>query len=349
MVLDTMRMPLALAHAESGVLTFENAPFSELFPGDGGGDRRLHELVPGYEPDKAERRFSRGRVYTLEVDREVDGRTLHLALDTRPTEFAGETCLIAEGRDIGKQREAEALLDSYSRMAEKNARQLKREQQRTEKLLLNIMPQSVYDEFREIGTSTPHRFDAATVLMLDFVNFTEMSVSRDPNALIGELNDIYSAFDRIIELHGCERIKTIGDAYVAVSGMGEGGVDHAANVARAALRMRRYIAKRNKGSTCQWHCRIGIATGPVIGAIVGIQKYVYDIFGPAVNLAARLEQSARPMEIVLSPVTRTAIAEEFVVRELGASRLKGFGDVVLTLLEDEARHGDTAIPDRLAG
>ena len=96
-----------------------------------------------------------------------------------------------------------------------------------------------------------------------------MAVSREPGTLIAELNDIFTAFDRIVELFGCERIKTIGDAYMAVSGLPETTPDHTQNIARAALRILRYLDRRNAAHPEQWHCRIGINSGPVIGSIVG--------------------------------------------------------------------------------
>jgi class 3 adenylate cyclase len=173
--------------------------------------------------------------------------------------------------------------------------------------------------------------------MLDFVGFTEMAVSRDPSALIAELNDIFSSFDRIAELFGCERIKTIGDGYVAVSGLPEANPDHATNIAKVALRMRRYLKKRNASHPNQWRCRIGLATGPLIGSLVGIQKYVYDVFGPAVNLAARLEALSEPMQITVSAETADRIRDDFVVAERGTFDIKGFGTQPVYALEDEAR------------
>jgi class 3 adenylate cyclase len=199
------------------------------------------------------------------------------------------------------------------------------------------MPRSVYEEMKDFGTTTPQRFDAASVLMLDFVGFTSMAVSRDPAAIVAELNDIFSAFDRIVELFGCERIKTIGDAYVAVSGLPEANPDHATNIARVALRMRRYLERRNASHPNQWRCRVGIATGPVIGSLVGIQKYVYDIFGPAVNLAARLEQFSEPMRITLPAATADLIRNDFVVAPKGEFEIKGFDTLPLFSLEDEVR------------
>lgn len=227
------------------------------------------------------------------------------------------------------------MLDSYSRMSEKQNRDLQKEKDRVEKLLLNIMPKSVYEEMKNFGTTTPARFESASVLMLDFVGFTDMAVSRDPSALIAELNDIFSAFDRIVELFGCERIKTIGDAYVAVSGVPEAQQEHAHNIAKVALRMRRYLERRNAAHTEQWRSRIGIGTGPIIGSVVGIQKYVYDIFGPAVNMAARMEAASDPMTITLSSETQKLIERDFLLIDRGEFEIKGFGTQRLWFLQAE--------------
>ncbi len=173
--------------------------------------------------------------------------------------------------------------------------------------------------------------------MLDFVGFTEMAISQEPAALIAELNDIFTAFDRVVELFGCERIKTIGDAYMAVSGLPEATPDHANNLAKVALRMRRYIERRNQNSPHQWHARIGIGCGPVIGSIVGVQKYVYDIFGPAVNMASRLEQVAEAGEIMICPDSYERIRDDFIITPRGDTDLKGFGTQPLYTLEGEVR------------
>jgi adenylate cyclase len=180
------------------------------------------------------------------------------------------------------------------------------------------------------------------VLMLDFVGFQEMAVSRDPGALIAELNDVFTSFDRIVEHFRCERIKTIGDAYMAVAGLPEADPDHDQNIARAALRMRSFLRRRNASHANRWQCRIGIGRGPVIGSIVGIQKYVYDIFGPAVNLAARLEHVAEAGMILVGQETYDRIRDDFVLREIGEVEIKGFGTQFLYALEDEARKGRRA-------
>ncbi|MGE4078430.1 MAG: adenylate/guanylate cyclase domain-containing protein [Reyranella sp.] len=174
---------------------------------------------------------------------------------------------------------------------------------------------------------SPQRFEQATVLMLDFVDFSEMAVARDPAALVAELNDIFSGFDRIAEMFDCERIETNGDSYMAVCGLPERSPDHAANIAHAALRMRGYIDRRNRTNSNQWRCRIGLASGAVVGSIVGVKKYVYDVFGPAVNLAARLEKAAAPMQVLTDATTGTLLGPAFACRPRETCSLKGFGEL----------------------
>jgi len=234
-----------------------------------------------------------------------------------------------------KQKEAEYMLDSYSKLAEKNARELTREKERVEKLLLNIMPKTVYQELKEFGTTTPHKFDVESFLMLDFVGFTEMAVSRDPASTVAELNDIFMALDWIAELFGCERIKTTGDAYLAVSGVPDGNPDHPQNIARLALRARRYLERRNQAHPTAWRWRIGIHSGALMGSLVGLQQYAYDVFGPAVNMAARLEQEAEPMQILVAADTARLIGDDFRFARVGEREIKGFGTCTLMALEEE--------------
>jgi class 3 adenylate cyclase len=339
-ILQRLGIGIAVADTESGAILLENAKFFDWFPAVTGSDESLDVRMPGLDAEKMRKRFDQGRSFPYETEVRKGARTINLAIDLRRETVAdGRTLVIAECRDVSKQKEAEYMLDSYSRMSEKNARELQREKERVEKLLLNIMPRSVYEEMKNFGATTPHKFESASVLMLDFVDFTEMAVSRDPSALIAELNDIFSAFDRIVDLFGCERIKTIGDAYVAVSGVPEANPDHASNIAKVALRMRRYLGRRNASHANQWQCRVGIATGPLIGSLVGIQKYVYDVFGPAVNLAARLEQLSEPMQITLTQSTYEIIRDDFMVIQRGEQDIKGFGRLQLFILEDENRVG----------
>jgi adenylate cyclase len=317
----------------------ETARFFEVFPPDPADpDGPIPARIPGMDAERAADRIQRGRPYTLDAEVAVGPRTLSLAATFHAAQVSGRDVAIVEAVDMTKAKETEYMLDSYSKMAEKNARELQREKERAEKLLLNIMPRAVFEEMKDFGSVSPARFDDATILMLDFVDFTEMTVSRNPAELVSELNDMFSAFDRIVELFGCERMKTIGDAYMAVSGLPEPNEDHAQAIARVALRMRRYLEKRNESRQEPWLGRIGIHSGPVVGSIVGVQKYVYDIFGPGVNMAARMEALAEPMQILISPTTYALIGDEFVCSDLGEHEVKGFGTQVLHSLDAEWRH-----------
>ena len=335
--LKALNTAVAVAAADSGVPIYENAAFFRLFPSVTGEDETIFQRIPDLDRDKLQARIARGRRLEHTVDVQLEARTVCLKVVVSPCEADAEGWLLIEAQDISKQREAEYMLDSYSKLSEKTNRELQREKERVEKLLLNIMPRSVYEELKDYGTTTPQRFDDASVLVLDFVDFTDMAIARDPGALVAELNDIFSAFDRIVELFDCERIKTIGDAYMAVSGLPDPNTDHAANLARVALRMKRYLEKRNAAHPTQWRFRIGIASGPLIGSIVGIHKYVYDVFGPAANLAARLEGVCEPMKITVCQETHRLIDGGFATTPLAEADIKGFGRQQLFTLDYEAR------------
>lgn len=338
LALARLSVPVALVSPDDHAILFENAAFFELFRQPTIEGDLLVDHVPKIDWEKAEKRLEAGRTYRTEIDLGGEVRRSQQQIELRPIETDdGRKLILFEGRDIGKQREAEFMLDSYARMAEKNSRELQREKERVEKLLLNLMPRTVYEELRDYGTTTPERYDDASVLMLDFVNFTEMTVSHEPGALVSELNDIFSAFDRIVELYQCERIKTIGDSYIAVAGVPDKGEGHAANLASVAVRMKRFLEKRNIAHSNVWRFRIGLASGSLIGSMVGIQKYVYDIFGPAVNLAARMEQLCEPMAITISESFRNRLDERFAVTELDEVEVRGFGKQRIFSLDFEKR------------
>lgn len=336
--LQGLGVGVAIVERGTWRIAFENARFFRWFPPTGEMEETLATRLPAFNSERAGERLESRRSYSFEMET-PGSRAVHLDVEVRPLADDAPDYAVVECRDIGKRKQAEYMLESYSRMAEKNTRDLQREKERVEKLLLNIMPRSVYEEMKDYGTVTPQRFDRTSVLMLDFVGFTDMAASREPGTLVAELNDIFTAFDRIVELFGCERIKTIGDAYLAVSGLPEATPDHAHNVARAALRMRRYIERRNTAHPEAWSCRIGIDSGPVIGSIVGVQKYVYDIFGPAVNLASRMESMSEPMQITLCDDTYALIKDDFACVERGPFEVKGFGTKTLYTLERELGPG----------
>ncbi len=269
----------------------------------------------------------------IEVNAKPKRRELFLSIDISHFDINGEPFLFIEVQNQTRKKELEAMINSYAKMMERNERELKREKERAEKLLLNIMPKSVLAELKEFGVTAPTKYEDASVVMLDFVSFTEMDIAADPAAVITELNDIFTNFDRIVEQFGCERIKTIGDAYMAVSGVPEADPDHARNIAKVALLMIHYLERRNNTHKTQWLARIGIASGQLIGSIVGIHKYVYDIFGPAVNLATRMEHSAQTMNIAVCSPMKEQIEGEFEVTFKSNEEIKGFGNTDIYTLD----------------
>jgi class 3 adenylate cyclase len=339
-LVQTLDTGVAVVDPDTLAVCFENARFFNWFGPDPEVDEdSLEQRLADLDVERLRKRMESGREHKFETDVGGGARKATVAVTVRSCTLDGEERLVVECVDVSKRKEAEYMLDSYARMAEKNTREVQREKERAEKLLLNIMPRAVYEEMKDFGSVTPARFDRATILMLDFAGFTDMAVSRDPGALVSELNDIFSAFDRIVELFNCERMKTIGDAYMAVAGIPEQSEDHAQSVARVALRMRRYLEKRNTSHREPWLGRIGINSGPVVGSIVGVQKYVYDIFGPGVNLAARMEAISEPMKITISEPTYEMIKQEFICSELGEVDVKGFGVQRVYSLDGEVARG----------
>lgn len=334
-IVQTLGTGIAVVEAEHWEILFENANFFKWFPPNSDVDEPLTARMPRFKANRALERIQNGRTFSFEIEAHSGGRSIPLSVELRSLTENSPDKIVVECRDISKQKQSEYMLESYSQMAERNARELQREKDRVERLLLNVMPKSVYEEMRDYGTVTPQLFQNASILMLDFVGSTEMAISRDAASLVTELNDIFTVFDRITDLFGCERIRTVGDAYMAVSGLPERTPEHAHNIARVALRMLRYIERRNSAHAEAWICRIGIHTGPVVGSLVGIQKYVYDIFGPGVNMAARMESLSEPMRITISENTYQLIKDDFLCTERGEFEVKGFGTNSLYFIERE--------------
>jgi class 3 adenylate cyclase len=334
-IAQTLKVGVAIVEPEEWNVLFENASFFKWFPPTSDADEPLTERIPKFNASRVQARLQEGRAFNFETEAQIGERKFPIEVEVRPLPEDDTGQVVVECHDLSKRKQAEYMLESYSKLAEKNARDLEREKERVERLLLNIMPKSVYEEMMDYGTVTPQLFNDASILMIDFVGHTEMKIAHDPAALVTELNDMFTVFDRITDQFACERIRTVGDAYVAVSGVPEPSPEHAHNIARVALRMLRYIERRNSAHPEAWHCRIGINTGPVIGSLVGIQKYVYDIFGPGINMASRMETLSEPMKITISDSTYQLIKNDFMCMERGEFEVKGFGMSKLYYLERE--------------
>ncbi len=219
------------------------------------------------------------------------------------------------------------LQDSFQAIEQRNEELhrayeiVENERERSDALLLNVLPASVADELKDHGSSEPQSFSNVTVFFSDIVDFTHQSAAMAPSDLIRELNGIVTRFDEIIGAHGCERIKTIGDAYLAVCGMPEPNPDHAASMVAAALEILDYMRRREG----DWRIRIGIHSGHLVGGIVGVKKYIYDVFGDTINTASRMETCSEPMRINLSATTYELIREHFPCIPREPVEVKGKG------------------------
>lgn len=200
------------------------------------------------------------------------------------------------------------------------------EKQRSEELLLNILPVEVAEELKNNGKTQARLYNEVTVLFTDFVNFTQTVENLTPQQLVNELHECFSVFDDIIERNGLEKIKTIGDAYMAVSGLPEATPDHAINAAKAAVEIRDFMEERKKHNKV-FEARIGINSGQVVAGIVGVKKFAYDIWGDAVNTAARMEQSGVSGKINVSSSTYELIKNDFDCTYRGRINAKNKGDI----------------------
>ncbi len=218
------------------------------------------------------------------------------------------------------------LRRSYKTIQRQNLA-IRREKQKSERLLRSILPKKIADELKETGTSRPGFYDNVTIYIADIVGFTKKSSEMEIEQLISELNDIFSNFDRIMEAHDCERLKTVGDAYFAVCGMPDADRDHAYKMVQGAIETIEYLKRRNRMSEIRWEIRGGLNSGRVAGAIVGTNKYLYDVFGDSVNTASRLENSACPMELMVSQTTHDLVKGRVVFQGEQTIAVKGKGEM----------------------
>ncbi|MES2797010.1 MAG: adenylate/guanylate cyclase domain-containing protein [Bacteroidota bacterium] len=216
------------------------------------------------------------------------------------------------------------------------------ERQKSDALLLNILPAEIAEELRQTGTSTAHNYEMATVLFADIKDFTKISTKFSAETMIKELGYIFGAFDKIIERHNIEKIKIIGDAYMCAGGLPISNSTNATDVVNAAIEiqdfMKKMRAERAKESKQEYEIRIGINTGPLVAGIIGIKKFTYDIWGDTVNLASRLEASGEVNKINISENTYQLIKDRFDCEYRGKIEVKGKGSTSMYFVHGVKNH-----------
>lgn len=217
---------------------------------------------------------------------------------------------------------------------QKSNRIIQAEKQKSDELLLNILPAEVAGELKENGRAMARQFNEVTVLFTDFVDFTQISEKLSAQDLVSELHLNFKAFDEIIERFGLEKIKTIGDAYMAVSGLPVPDPQHAQLAAMAALEIQAFVRDRQKDMAQKFEIRIGMHSGPVVAGIVGVKKFAYDIWGDTVNTAARMESSSEPGKINLSGATYALLKGTFDCDYRGKITAKHKGEIDMYFLKE---------------
>ncbi len=209
---------------------------------------------------------------------------------------------------------------------------LDEERARSESLLLNILPEPVAARLKDGERLIADRFENATVLFADLVGFTPLSAQMSPEDLLRLLNDVFTDFDRLADEHGLEKIKTIGDAYMAVGGVPEAQADHAVRTARMALGMLEVIHRHSQRTGLALNIRIGLHSGPLVAGVIGERKFIYDLWGDTVNTASRMEASGVAGAVQVTPATKALLSGNFRTQSRGLLEIKGKGPMEVFLL-----------------
>lgn len=272
--------------------------------------KAIHELTIEYETEKKEQQIA-----MLEMEQELQKKAINQQNILQKILWGGL-----------------ATLGCFAAIFFFQRNRISNEKARSENLLRNILPADVAEELKTTGHSNARQYAHCTVLFTDFVNFTEHAERMSPQALVDELHTCFKAFDQIVEMQGLEKIKTIGDAYLAVCGLPVARRDHAERACQAALLIHQFVQNRlQEGGHFQ--IRIGLHSGPVIAGIVGVNKYAFDIWGDTVNTAARMEQHSEAGKINISSATFEQIKGRFRTTHRGKVAVKNKGAVDMYFLE----------------
>jgi len=214
-------------------------------------------------------------------------------------------------------------------------RSLSAERDRSERLLMNILPESIAARLKHGPATIADDFGESTILFADIVGFTKYTETVSPDKLIALLNAIFSEFDDLCDKYNAEKIKTIGDAYMVVSGVPIDRRNHAELMADMALDMLAAVRRYNQSTGQAFQIRVGIHSGPVIAGVIGKKKFAYDLWGDSVNNAARMESHGIPGEIQVSEATYELLKAQYRFEDRGVIEIKGKGMMRVYLLKEK--------------
>jgi adenylate cyclase len=226
--------------------------------------------------------------------------------------------------------QSEAIRDTNARLLDRVMGELDHERARSHELLLNVLPQPIIDRLQAGTRVIADRYDEVAIVFSDFVGFTAISGRLPVEEVVSSLNGMFTEFDAACGRLGVEKIKTVGDAYLAAAGLSGGSPDPARAAADVALAMRSAVDRAGP----PWRIRIGVHQGPVVAGVIGTSKFAYDVWGDAVNVASRLETTAPPGGIQVSESIAAALGADFELEPRGEVELKGKGSTRTYLLVD---------------
>jgi adenylate cyclase len=224
---------------------------------------------------------------------------------------------------VGAGSVAFAVLASFASQRNAALAALRVEQEKSEGLLLNMLPVSIAERLKAATQTIADHVDAASIVFADVVDFTPLAQTLPPAETVGILDRLFSEFDALVERHALEKIKTIGDAYMAAAGVPDPRPDHARAAALLGLEMRDMVATSSAAQGLR--LRIGINSGPVVAGVIGTKRLVYDLWGEAVNTASRMESHGTAGEVQISRATYELVKDEFVCTPRGTIEVKGKG------------------------
>ena len=249
---------------------------------------------------------------------------------------------------IGAGSVAFTLLASFANQRNAALRALRAEQQKSEALLTNILPTSIAERLKTATQAIADHVESASILFADVVDFTPLSQRLPPAEVVGILDELFSRFDALVERHGLEKIKTIGDCYMAAAGVPDPCLDHARRAALLALDMRDAVASSMVAGQSGLALRIGISSGPVVAGVIGTKRFLYDLWGDAVNTASRMEAHGTPGDIQITRATYDLLKDEFVCTRRGTVVVKGMGAMETWYLvrprRDAVQEGASGLP-----
>lgn len=259
--------------------------------------------------------------FPIQDEEQILGVITFYCCDVQPPDQELMQVMAAIGNQLGqfiKRKQAEAAL--------------RQEQEKSEQLLLNILPEPIAERLKHESQIIAEDFAEVSVLFADIVGFTQLSSSIPPITLLNLLNQIFSSFDELCEQHRLEKIKTIGDAYMVVGGLPRSPLNHAHAIARMALDMQGAITQFRDQTGQAFNMRIGINTGPVVAGVIGLKKFSYDLWGDTVNIASRMESQGIPGRIQVTAATYEKLKDTFEFEQRGMIDVKGRGKMTTYFL-----------------